>query len=232
MQYLIVVPARGGSKGIPGKNIYPIRERPLLEYTLDVALEVRLENVDIAVSTDSERIKEVAHKYPKVYVVDRPAEISGDKASTESALIHAIDYLEAKLTKKYDAVITLQATSPLRKPQTLRKFICEYEEKYPTYDALLSLSENRSDFWHEINPGQYERLFKDAPRRRQERKPLYVENSAYYITDIAALRKTGSVLGTAVNGFVIDEYEAVDINEMVDIYITEGIMTKNAKELS
>lgn len=224
MQYLIVVPARGGSKGIPGKNIYPINGKPLLEYTLEVAISAKLDNAEIAVSTDSEQIKEVARKYKEVFIIDRPSEISGDKASTESALIHALDYMESSQKKKYDAVVTLQATSPLRKPETLRRFIKAYGYNYPKYDALLSLHKDRSDFWHEFDNDKFERLFKDAPRRRQERTPLFVENSAYYVTDASALRKTGSVLGTAVNGFVISNYEAVDINEMIDIYITEGIM--------
>ncbi len=229
MQYLIVVPARGGSKGIPGKNIYPVNGKPLLAYTLEVAVEANLKNADIAVSTDSDKIMAVANKYKDVTIIARPPEISGDRASTESALLHALDYMEKKLWKKYDAVITLQATSPLRKAETLLDFIKEYESNYPDYDALLSLNEDKSDFWHEIGNGKYERLFKDAPRRRQERTPLYVENSAYYMTDVSALRKTGSILGTAVNGFVISEFEAVDINEMIDIYITEGILARDIK---
>ena len=224
MNYLIVVPARGGSKGIPGKNIYPINGKPLLEYTLEVALNAGLNNVDIVVSTDSEKIKSVALKYKDVYIIDRPAEISGDKASTESALLHALAIMEEKTSKKYDGVLTLQATSPLRKPETLRRFIDEYEKYYPQYDALLSLNEDRSDFWHMVDTDTYERLFKDAPRRRQEREPLFVENSAYYLTGTDALRNTGSVLGSSVNGFIIDSYEAVDINEMIDIYIAEGIL--------
>lgn len=224
MQYLIVIPARGGSKGIPGKNIYPINGKTLLEYTLDVAIKADLIDTDIAVSTDSDKIKAVAAKYKNIFVIDRPAEISGDKASTESALIHALEYMEERQNKNYNAVITLQATSPLRKAETLKKIIEDYEKNYPTYDALLSLNEDRADFWYEVGVGKYERLFKDAPRRRQERRALFVENSAYYITDVTALRRTGSILGTAVNGFVISEYEAVDINEMIDIYVAKGIM--------
>ena len=224
MKYLIVIPARGGSKGISLKNIYPINGKPLLEYTLDVSLSANLKDTDIVVSTDSERIKAIARRYKDVFIVNRPTEISGDKASTEAALIHALNYMEKSLNKNYDAVITLQATSPLRKVETLNNFVKYYEKNYPQYDALLSLNEDRSDFWHKTNSGEYERLFKNAPRRRQDRTPLYVENSAYYITDVSALRKTISVLGTAATGFVIDDYEAVDINEMIDIYITEGIM--------
>lgn len=224
MKKLIVIPARGGSKGIPGKNIFPINGKPLLEYTIETVLSADLSNTDLAVSTDSEKIMEVARKYKEVVLINRPAEISGDKASTESALIHALDYMKDSFGKEYDAVLTLQATSPLRKPETLRNFIETYEAAYPTYDAMLSLNEDRSDFWHEVEHEKFERLFKNAPRRRQERKPLYIENSAYYITDVVALRKTSSVLGNSVNGFVISEFEAVDINEMIDIYIAEGIM--------
>lgn len=224
MKKLIVIPARGGSKGIPGKNIYPINGKPLLEYTLDVISRAQLSDTDVAVSTDSEKIMEVARKYDNVIAINRPAEISGDKSSTESALMHALDYMERSYNKTYEAVITLQATSPLRKEETLRRFVEQFELDYPRYDALLSLNEDRSDFWTEVNEGAFERLFKNAPRRRQERKPLFVENSAYYMTGVKELRETGSILGTKVNGFVISEYEAVDINEMIDIYITEGIL--------
>ena len=205
MKKLAVVPARGGSKGIPGKNIYPVNGKPLLEYTLDLLSEAGLEDTDIVVSTDSPEIKRVAVGYRNIRIIDRPTDISGDKASTESALLHAMDVMEQETGVSYEAILTLQATSPLRKVETLRKFIKAYEESYPVYDAQLSLNE-------------------DAPRRRQERKPLYVENSAYYITDAKALRKTNSVLGTCANGFIISVYEAIDINEPVDILIAEEFL--------
>lgn len=224
MKKLAVVPARGGSKGIPGKNIYPVNGKPLLEYTLDLLSEAELENTDIVVSTDSPEIKRVAVGYRNIRIIDRPTDISGDKASTESALLHAMDVMEQETGVSYEAILTLQATSPLRKVETLRKFIKAYEESYPVYDAQLSLNEDRSDFWIEKEEGKFERLYKDAPRRRQERKPLYVENSAYYITDAKALRKTNSVLGTCANGFIISVYEAIDINEPVDILIAEEFL--------
>ena len=97
MKYLIVIPARGGSKGISLKNIYPINGKPLLEYTLDVSLSANLKDTDIVVSTDSERIKAIARRYKDVFIVNRPTEISGDKASTEAALIHALNYMEKSL---------------------------------------------------------------------------------------------------------------------------------------
>ncbi|MDD6072595.1 MAG: acylneuraminate cytidylyltransferase family protein [Clostridiales bacterium] len=229
MRYLVVIPARGGSKGIPHKNIYPIQGKPLLEYALDCISQVEFEG-DVAVSTDDSMIAAVAAKYENVVVVERPAEISGDTAKPEAALIHALNYMKEQYNKEYDAVITLQATSPLRKSETVQAFLAKFEENLPEYDTLLTLSENRSDFWIKTEDGQYRRLYPDAPRRRQERTPLYVENSAIYATMKDSLLETESVLGKKATGYVIDEMEAVDINEWMDIYTVEGILALQNKK--
>lgn len=221
MNKLIVIPARGGSKGIPKKNIYPLKGKPLLSYTIEVILAAGLTDTDTVVSTDSEEIRNVALKYDGIYVVERPAELSGDHASTEDALLHSIDYMERKLGKKYEAVLTMQPTSPLRKTDTLVEFVKAYELCVKKYDALLSLSEDRTDFWICDDNGQFSRLYPDAPRRRQERKPLYKENSAYYITAVESLKETHSVLGKRANGFLISEIEGIDINEPLDLKIAE-----------
>lgn len=218
MNILVVIPARGGSKGIPLKNIFPLLGKPLLVYTLETVLAAELPNTDIVVSTDSEAIKNVALQFKGIDVVDRPKDLAGDCASTEDALLHAIQKLENK--KHYDAVLTLQPTSPLRRVETLCTFIKAYEVNAYKYDALLSLTESRSDFWI-CKEGEYRRLNPEAPRRRQDRKPLYVENSAYYITDVESLKETHSILGKHPGGFVIPEIEGIDINEPVDLKIAE-----------
>lgn len=230
MNKLIVIPARGGSKGIPLKNIYPLKGKPLLSYTIEVIFEANLENTDIVVSTDSEEIKKVAQRYDKVMVVDRPVELSGDKSSTEDALLHAIDYMENRFGKHYDAVLTLQPTSPLRKPDTLVKFVEKFESDIEENDALLSLSADYTDFWIVDDNNHFGRLNPKAPRRRQERIPLYKENSAYYITLVDALKQTHSVLGTKANGFVISDTEGIDINEPVDLIIAEAFMKNSHNE--
>lgn len=229
MRYLIIVPARGGSKSIPKKNIFPINNKPLLEYTLDVIQEAALTDTDVAVSTDAEDIKEVARKYKNIDVIDRPADISGDTASTEDVLLHAISIMEKRKKVSYNAVLTLQPTSPLRKAKTLKEFIKIYEENLSDFDALLSLHETRADYWINTKTDKYERLYKNAPRRRQERKPIYVENSAYYITSVESLKKTHSVLGNKVNGFVISETEGIDINEPIDIIVAESLLNQESR---
>lgn len=229
MKYLVVIPARGGSKGIPHKNIYPVAGKPLLGYAIESIQGVSFEG-DVVVSTDDDRIAAVAGKYDRVIIVKRPAEISNDTAKTEAALIHALNYMKEMYHKDYDAVVTLQPTSPLRKSNTIRKFLDEFEKKANIYDALLTLSEDRSDFWMKKEDGSYGRLFPDAPRRRQERKPLYVENSAIYVTRKESLLKCNSVLGEKVNGFVIDAEEGVDINEFGDIALAESLLNKQEEK--
>lgn len=223
MRYLVVIPARGGSKGIPNKNIYPLNGKPLLLYSLEMITQVEFEG-DVAVSTDSDKIKQVALTAPGIEVVDRPADISGDKASTESALLHALEVMEQRKQCKYDAVVTLQATSPLRRAETVSACFKRYEADREKYDALLTLTETRIDYWIKEGEDHYRRLYPDAPRRRQDRDPIYIENSAVYITDSQSLRETNSVLGHCVNGYVIPETDGVDINEPVDILVAEELL--------
>lgn len=226
MKFLIVIPARGGSKGIPLKNIYPVGGKPLLMYSLEMIKQVEFDG-DVAVSTDSGKIKEVAAFVPGIEIVDRPEDIAGDNASTESALLHALKIMEERKGYIYDAVVTLQATSPLRTPQTVKACLERYETDRGKYDALLTLTETRTDYWIKDGEAHYRRLYPDAPRRRQDRDPIYIENSAIYITDKQSLIETGSVLGHAVNGYVISEREGVDINEPVDILLAEELLKEN-----
>ena len=222
MNILAVITARGGSKGIPKKNIVPLCGKPLLVYTIESALAAKL-NGRVVVSTDDDEIAAVAKKY-RVQVIKRPPEISGDTASSESALLHALDVLEKE---KYfpDAILLLQPTSPLRKAETIRKFVAKFEDIKDEYEAMLSLHKDKTDFW--VNKGGvFSRLFPNAPRRRQAREPLYAENSALYITNVEALRKTNSVLRSVTAGFVIDADEAVDINEPRDILLAELLLKK------
>lgn len=222
MKILAVIPARGGSKGIPKKNIFPLKGKPLIEYTIECALDSEACD-DIAVSTDSDDIVQVVKKYPQVILIPRPDNISGDDASTEEALLHALQFMRAEYGKEYEAIMTLQATSPLRKPATIKKFREEYERVHIKFDAMLTLHENRADHWVCVN-GRYERLYPNASRRRQEREPLYIENSCIYITSAESLKITKSVLGRNVAGFIVSEEEGMDINEPMDIKIIEGLM--------
>ncbi len=225
---LAVIPARGGSKGIPKKNIQCVGDKPLLCYAIDSILDSGID-ADIVVSTDSDEIAQVALGHGGAYVINRPKSISGDGAKTEDALLDALDQMKSLHGKTYEVVLTVQPTSPFRKPETVKRFWNEFIEISNEYDAMLTLNETRTDYWVEES-GSYHRLYPDAPRRRQDRKPLYIENSCLYATTVDALRETHSVLGNNVQGFLIDEREALDINEAIDLVLANLLMKKRANE--
>lgn len=229
MKYLIVIPARGGSKGIPLKNIYPLCNKPLIEYTIEAALQANIHE-DICVSSDSDIILKTIEKYPDVIQIKRPEEISNDTASTEATLLHAVDFMKEHYQKVYDGVITLQPTSPLRTSSLIRSFVDEFEKVMDLYDAQLTLTETYSDHWIMNEYGTFQRLYPDAPRRRQERKPLYIENSAIYLTKTEVLQENRSVLGKKPHGYPVSEVEGLDINEMKDIYYAEFLLNKILKQ--
>lgn len=217
---LTVIPARGSSKRVPLKNIKELNGKPLLAYTIEAALEASLN--DIVVSTDSEKIACLSKTYG-VRVVIRPDEFATDKASTESVLLHALDIMEG-VGNKYKWVMTLQPTSPFRSAKTIKHFINILYKKSIKQDCLMSVTENRGDFWQMCDEGLVKRLFPDAPRRQQDRIPLFEENSAIYITLVEALRRTNSVLGNSVRGIAIDPFEAFDINTDLDFQIAEALL--------
>lgn len=225
---LAVITARGGSKGIPRKNIVPLCGRPLIEYTIESIKAAEIPG-RIVVSTDDEEISEISKKNG-IEVIKRPPEISGDTASSEAALLHALEEVR-KTGFEPDCVLTLQPTSPLRKSSTIKNFVRKFLEIRNEYDAMLSLHENRTVFWKKLgDTDAFERLYPNAPRRRQAREPLYEENSALYITNVEALERNNSVLGERTAGFVIDADEAVDINEPRDILFAEFLMKKTNNE--
>lgn len=221
---ITVIPARGGSKGIPKKNIALLGGKPLLAYTIEAAQEAHLDG-PIVVSTDDNEITAVAKKLG-VEVVKRPQEISGDTAPTEDALLHTLDEYQAR-GMSFDLVLTLQPTSPFRKPQTISAFVKQFCEMRSKYDAMLSFHEDRTDFWFQEDNGEFRRLFPDAPRRRQARRPLYGENSVLYITKVTALSETKSILGRRPAGFIIQHEEALDINDPCDLLLAEFLLSKS-----
>jgi CMP-N,N'-diacetyllegionaminic acid synthase len=216
---IIVVPARGGSKRVPHKNIYPLAGRPLLEFTLN-AIEAAGLECPVYVSTDDEVIARVAEYQKGVTVIYRPAELASDVATTESVLLHALDEVAVKgVTPIW--IMTLPPTSPFRKPETIRRFADAVLAAPDAQDCLMSTTENRGDFWLQQGDGTLLRLLPDAPRRQQERIPMYEENSAIYVTRVSALRSTGLILGRRVRGLPIAADEGFDINTKEDLVMAE-----------
>lgn len=215
MHVLGVIPARGGSKGIPKKNITELAGRPLLAYTVDCAREA--ETVDaFVVSTDDDDIKEVARDLDAP-VVDRPAKLATDEARTEPTLVHASD----EHPRDPDAVVTLEPTSPLRTPALVDR--CVERFRQTDADAVMTVVPNHSIVGR-LEGDRFTPFVEDPPRRRQERETLYEEASTVYVTETAALRETGTVHGRDTVAVEADPREAVDIDDPLDLTIAEAII--------
>jgi CMP-N,N'-diacetyllegionaminic acid synthase len=216
--FMAVIPARGGSKRAPRKNIRLLGERPLLAYTIAAAREAGLGDATL-VSTEDAEIAAVAKRWG-ARVLARPDALATDAASTEGVLLHALDEA-AKQGWHPKWILTLPPTSPFRRPATIRFFMDHAAGS--DIDCLFSLTETRASLWRSGADGRIARLFPDAPRRQQDRAPLYEENSAIYVTAVPAFRATGSVLGTSQQGVAIDPIEGFDINSELDFIIAEAL---------
>ena len=216
-----IIPARGGSKRIPRKNLALLNGRPLLRFTVEAALGA-LGKGKVFVSTEDGAIAAEASSCG-AGIVNRPAQLATDSASTESVLMHA---MQDPCVREVGAewVMTLPPTSPLRDSTTIREFLTRVNLDANAADCYFSVTETRADYWQRIEGGEWRRLFPDAPRRQQERSPLFEENSAIYLTRIDALRGTGSILGGRAKGIAITAREGFDINSPDDLAMAELIV--------
>lgn len=229
MTALAVIPARGGSKGIPRKNLLPVGGKPLIAWTIAQALEEgRHEDVLVAVSTEDPEIAEVAAAHG-ARVIDRPAALATDDAPTEPTVLHAMDVVEAEGVV-LDAVLLLQATSPVRRPDTIGRALAEFRGS--GVDSLVGVVPESPFFWRLPSaPGRSASAAYDvdARPRRQELRPEqmhYFENGSLYVTAPHVYRERGNRIGGRVGLFVLDEVEGVDIDTLTDVAAAESMLTR------
>ncbi|WP_077651685.1 cytidylyltransferase domain-containing protein [Salinivibrio kushneri] len=209
MKSIAIIPARSGSKGIPGKNHKMLHGKPLVAYTLEAAICSDVD--DILVTTDCDIVTEIATSYG-VGVVRRPSELAGDSSSTLSALQHALE----QTSDHYDAVVTLQPTSPLREADDINRSL-ELFFSTPGADSLVSVVEVPHNF-HPQKIMRYNGQFLVGDNdvvRRQEIDPLYARNgAAIYITKYERIQDF--VFGGNVIPFFMNKLKSLDIDDAED----------------
>lgn len=183
---LVVIPARGGSKGLPGKNIKIFKDKPLIGHTIDFAKEF-FTNDSICVSTDSFEIKEVAEKYVPLDFI-RPAQFATDASSSYDVLIHAINFYKQK-NVYFDYILLLQPTTPYRKAEHLKGILnIKFEADL---DMIVSVNETSSNPYYNLFEENENGLISKSKKsdfvRRQDCPKIYEINGAYYLISVKSL---------------------------------------------
>lgn len=226
MRLIAIIPARGGSKGIPGKNLQPIGGTPLVVMSVKAALASgRCERV--VVTTDSTEIAEVARAAGAEIVV-RPAELSGDEASSESALIHALDALNERGVPDPEAILFLQCTSPLTSAEDLAGMVDHWEREEA--DVSLAVLEHRAFIWRPNEEGSLIGVNHDlrVRLRRQELPVEYREIGAAYLMRTAGFRAKKHRFFGKVVPWVLPPERGIDIDDRFDLELTRAHFRRTA----
>jgi len=222
---LAIIPARGGSKGIKGKNIRLLLGKPLIAYTIEAALNSRFLD-KVIVSTDSSKIAEISKKY-KVQVIPRPEELAADTSPTEPCLLHVLEYLKENESYSPDLVVLLQPTSPLRGVEIIDACIKKIiNEKL---DSVLTVCEDTRFTWALKNKklsANYN--YKKRPRR-QDYQPDYRENGAVYVTKTGILLKEKNRLGGKIGMVLMEPKDSIDIDNEFDFWLVEQMLRYRQK---
>ena len=218
-----IIPARGGSKGIPRKNIKLLNGRPLIAWSIEDALNAGPVQ-EVYVSTDDQEIAGIAQQWGARAIM-RPPQLSTDTSSSEEALLHALDQIDSGPTP-VDIVVFLQATSPLRTSRHVEEALGRFRETGA--DSLLSVCPSHVFLWEQRNgwgaPLNYD--YRHRPMRQQMAQ--FRENGSLYIFTPKVLRETGSRLGGNIALYPMPEACCVDIDTAADWAEAE---TQLAKEL-
>ncbi len=224
MKYLAIIPARGGSKGVPGKNIRPIAGKPLIAWSIAQAL-TSASITRVHVSTDDPAIAAVAREHGADVPFLRPSQLANDAAATEPVMLHSLQWYAAA-GQHFDAIILLQPTSPLRHPGTLDSAINAFEATGA--ESLLGVCENHHFFWR--NPADPQALYDYQHRpRRQDIGPeqrWYRENGSIYITRSNALSQHGNRLCPPIHMHLMREEEGWEIDSLADFAVVEALMNQ------
>lgn len=229
MKILFLIPARGGSKGIPNKNIINLFSKPLIGYTIEECLQLsKLYDCEICVSTDSNDIKKVAENFGLHVPFLRPEHLSNDTASSESVLLHALDWYQNNGIN-FDFVVLLQPTSPLRKHNHIIDAINLYlENQKNSIDMIVSVKISKANpyfnLFEDNNNEMLTKLIKSSYTRRQDCPITYEYNGAIYVININSLREKGILNFDKIKKYVMDEISSLDIDEPNDLIFCETLM--------
>lgn len=223
---LALIPARGGSKGLPGKNIRPLCGRPMIAWTIEKARKSRYLDL-VLVSTDSEEIAAIAREWGASAPFLRPPELSGDAAHSLDAVVHALDQLKAT-GQEYEWLVLLEPTSPLREDGDIDNMLERLAAKQDQWDAIVSVGEVKE------HPAIVKKIenecivpFVAAAKttyRRQDNEEAFFPYGVAYIVKIATLLSERTFYPERCGYYRIKRYQNYEVDDLHDFVCIEGIM--------
>jgi CMP-N,N'-diacetyllegionaminic acid synthase len=221
MKALFLITARGGSKGIPGKNIKELAGKPLILYSLEYA-RMFARDCDICISTDSREILKAVEKAGYSAPFIRPESLSQDNSGSYEVIVHAVEFYRGKGIN-YDVVVLLQPTSPLRLKKHLDEAIALYNDDL---DMVVSVSETRLYHYYE-EKGDFLVPFGNVYQRRHDAPLLYKHNGSIYIINSDSLLKYCSFSQfVKVKKYLMEEKYSLDIDNLDDWEKVEHLLHK------
>lgn len=226
--------ARGGSKGVKNKNIRLIDGKPLIIYSIEQAIESGLFE-SISVSSDSPEILAIASRYPQVTLIERPVELATDQAPKIPVIQHCLLESERKKNTKFDTVIDLDATSPLRDVSDIRAVVEMVENGTENENVITGTPARRSPYFNlvELSANEYVRLAKVSPTpivRRQDAPKCYDMNASIYGWKRQSLLNATRAITESTRLIEMPEDRSIDIDSELDFSIVEMLLKRKTKE--
>lgn len=225
---IAVIPARGGSKRLPRKNILELSGKPLIAWAIEAAFKSKYID-EVMVSTDDIEIADIARKYKAVVPFLRPEEISNDKATTFDAVKHVINFYKKELNNSFDFVLLLQPTSPLRSQIHIDEAIELLEKK--NAETIISVCESEHPLaWYNSLPhdNNMSSFVKNMMRKEKnlDLKKSYRINGAIYISNIKKLlQKKSFFISDRIFAYIMEKEASVDIDDMFDFKFAQFILS-------
>lgn len=226
---LALIPARGGSKGLPRKNIRPMCGKPLIAWSIEKAKLSKYLDM-VLVTTDSQEIADIARQYGAYVPFLRPPELATDRSTTYDAVRHALAYLETNEEKIFDYIVLLEPTSPLREDDDVDQMLEHLIDMSSDFDSIVSVGEvaEHPSIVRRVRGARLEPFCPELEQttRRQDNEPAYFPYGVAYIvkTDVYLAERT--FCSQRCTWFLINRYQNYEIDDLYDFLCVEVVMRK------
>jgi CMP-N,N'-diacetyllegionaminic acid synthase len=217
-----IIPARGGSKGLPRKNILPLAGKPVIAYSIETARACP--SIDrVIVTTDDQEIADISRRFGAEVPFLRPPELSSDYVTIEDTLRHTVEWLEDKDRYPVDILVYFQPTDFFKQAPWVEETI-QALVKDPALESALTACKDHKNYWRDDN-GQWVKMTSPVYEVRQKRKPVYREDTGLGCATRGRLVRAGRRLGDRVLVFP-KEYPFFDIHSEFDLWMIEQVLTR------